>query len=107
MEYGLTNKEWAEIRQIFAQKPAIKRAILFGSRAKGNFREGSDVDIALVGELTFSDLLKVMVALDDLDLLLKFDIIDYNKLTEEALRAHIDRVGKIVYENRQTVLFDD
>ncbi|MCL1800588.1 MAG: nucleotidyltransferase domain-containing protein [Promicromonosporaceae bacterium] len=69
----------------------VTRAVVFGSRAKGNFRPNSDVDIAVfddVGKVT-----KLRDALDELPYPHKVDVVAYHKIENPALRDHIDRVG--------------
>ena len=77
----------------------MKEACLFGSRAKGNFRPGSDVDIALKGQsVNLDDVREIAYALNEEGFLpYQFDIIDYNRIDNEALREHNDRVGMALY----------
>ena len=68
--------------------------ILFGSRAKGNFREGSDIDIALKGEETTHDQRdEILRKYDALFIPWKLDLVVYRSIKEPNLREHIDRVG--------------
>lgn len=72
--------------------------ILYGSRAKGNFKPFSDVDITLIGEeLSRGDLNQVIRDVDDLLLPYQFDISLCHKLKNEALIEHIDRRGIVIY----------
>ncbi|GAB3505485.1 nucleotidyltransferase domain-containing protein [Spirosoma knui] len=97
MRYGLSDAHLLDIVNTIASTPRIQRAVLFGSRAKGNQRPGSDIDIALKGDrLALNDLLAVSVALDELGLPFKFDLILYDRISEPALQEHIDRVGKVM-----------
>lgn len=85
---------------MLAETPRIERAVLFGSRAKGTFKPGSDIDIALLGnDISFADLLSADNALDDLDFPYFFDLILYRHISEPALREHIDRVGVTIYSH--------
>ncbi|MET3127143.1 putative nucleotidyltransferase [Arcicella rosea] len=94
MQYGLTNKQLNEILDIITANPAVEEAILFGSRAKGNYRKGSDVDIALKGEnLTLTDVLHIDNQLDDTYLPYTFDIILYRHINDPDVIEHINRVG--------------
>ena len=57
MNDGLKERNRAKIRQVLTSHPGVERAVLFGSRATGTYRPGSDVDLALAGDgLTHSDL---------------------------------------------------
>lgn len=91
---GLNQNEIESIVSILKQNHKIERSILFGSRAKGTFTNGSDVDIAIVGQnLQLNDILNISIEIDELMLPYKFDIIIYNRISESALKEHIDRVG--------------
>lgn len=77
---------------------SIKRAIIYGSRAKGNYKAGSDIDLTLLGvDITLSELLNIYDELDDSFLPYTFDISIFNDLKEPDLKEHITRVGKIFY----------
>jgi len=69
--------------------------VVFGSRAKGNWRENSDIDIAVFGEGV--NVGSLVAQLDELPMPYKFDIVDYNSINSCALREHIDRVGIEIY----------
>lgn len=97
--YGLEEKEIQQINSLFARYPEVNKAILFGSRAKGNYNSGSDIDLALQGDnLTLSLLFEIENALDDLLLPYKMDITIYNKIENPDLIDHINRVGINFYE---------
>ncbi len=67
---GLPDRAIDSIRQVLAACPAVEQAVLYGSRAKGNYKRGSDIDLTLKGDaLTYRDLLRLM---DDLDELLPY-----------------------------------
>ncbi len=91
---GLNISEIESILSILKKYPKITDAILFGSRAKGNFSNGSDIDIALKGEdLVLNDLLDISTEFDELPLPYKFDLVLYHRIKEIALIEHIDRIG--------------
>jgi len=97
--YGLSEKTVARIRELLAQFPEIKRAVLFGSRAKGTYRKGSDVDLALEGEEVNWRLLgRIEMALDDLMLPYTFSLIELSDATNAEVLEHVRRIGKIFYE---------
>lgn len=92
---GIQEPFSTRIRTLFTQLPSGTGVILFGSRAKGNFREGSDIDIALKGGGVTEEHRKQLIdAYDKLFLPWKLDLILYDSIQESDLRAHIDRVGK-------------
>ena len=99
MQYGLPEKTLATLNSIFRNYPGIKQVLLYGSRAKGNYRNGSDIDLTIkTGEgFTFSDLLHIAGDFDDSDMPYLVDVSIYEMLTNADLKAHIDRVGKVLY----------
>lgn len=97
--FGLKEKDLIDIIDFFKQFTAIKEAIIFGSRAKGNYKHGSDVDIALKGDIDFKTLTRIGYVLNQESLMpYKFDILTYSNITNQDLKEHIDRVGVSIYE---------
>ena len=99
MKYGLSETAIGKICAVFARFPAIEKAVLYGSRAKGNYKTGSDIDLTLYGEALTSDSLPATAsALDDLHLPYTFDLSVFDELNHAKLREHIERVGVVFYE---------
>ena len=97
--YGLKEKHIEAVNSVFSKYPQIEKATLYGSRAKGNYRNGSDIDLTLKGEaLTLSILSKIETELDDLLLPYKIDISIHHKIENPDLLEHMDRVGIVFYE---------
>ena len=102
MRFGLEESVIAKIEAIFACFPAITRAVIYGSRAKGNFKPGSDIDLTLHGDHLTSDMLsKVNMELDELNLPYTFDLSLFDKIENDNLRDHIHRIGKVFYEKAE------
>lgn len=97
-ETGLPAEVIESIRQVFTRFAGVEQAVLYGSRAKGNYRPGSDIDLTLRGErLSHRDLLDIELALDDLLLPWKIDLSLFAQIDNPALVEHIERVGKVFY----------
>ena len=97
MRYGVEESVWDEIGDIFQNYPEADRLILFGSRAIGTYRPNSDIDLALLGpKISFRKFLDFKADLDDLGLLYRIDLIDFNRITNEELKSHIERVGVVI-----------
>ncbi|WP_455814903.1 nucleotidyltransferase family protein [Clostridium butyricum] len=96
--YGLLERDIRYIKKALEQCEEIEKAIIFGSRAMGNYKNGSDVDIAVLGELISNNtILKLNDYLNEIyPLPYFFDIINYNSITNENLKKHIDIEGKII-----------
>lgn len=92
--HGLSQKTIDGITGVLARFPAVDEALLFGSRAKGTHKTGSDIDLALVGSnLNWRMVGKIYNALDDLLQPYRFSLIIYDKYTDPEVAAHIRRVG--------------
>lgn len=99
-KYGLPESDLARVISVLEKTPNISEIILFGSRAKGNYTPGSDVDLALKGtSLGLNDILDVSVEIENLFLPYKFDLIIYSQINEKALLEHIERVGIVLYKH--------
>ena len=95
MNFGLKVGTINNINSVFTKFPEIEEVILYGSRAKGNYREGSDIDITLKGELLTDDIRsKVSLDIDNLNTPYLFDISVFHLLESDSLIEHINRVGK-------------
>jgi predicted nucleotidyltransferase len=99
MQYGLSDQTFSTLDSILRKYPSIREAVLYGSRAKGNYRNGSDIDMSLKTDdtFTFTDLLHIAGDFDDSDIPYFVDVSIYEKLSNPDLKAHIDRVGKVLY----------
>ena len=98
MNHGLPDRAIEGLRSVFAAFPDVESAILYGSRAKGNYRPGSDIDLTLRGErLTLQTLWAIEVQVDDLLLPYVVDLSVYGDLKHPELKEHIDRVGVEFY----------
>ena len=99
MNYGLKESTIEKINSVFSSYPQIRQVILYGSRAMGNYRNGSDIDLTIVGEaVTHSQQLRIENKLDDLLLPYKIDLSLMHEIENAALIDHIKRVGVVFYE---------
>jgi nucleotidyltransferase substrate binding protein (TIGR01987 family) len=97
--YGLPETILLKMQGVFARHPEIEKVIIYGSRAKGNYRPGSDIDITLYGQALSEALLsKVLVELDDLNTPYLMDVSLFSHLQSEELKKHIQENGRIFYE---------
>jgi len=99
IQFGLNQKDRDKINKVFAAYAAIDSVIVYGSRAKGNFKAGSDIDLSIIeNSITFPEFLEIENALDDLLLPYKIDLSLKRKITSTDLLSHIDRIGKLFYQ---------
>ena len=92
---GLRQNDIEIIVSVIKKHPEVTEAYLFGSRAKGNFRTGSDVDLALKGDkLTAEIVSSISYQLnEETTLPYKFDVLNYHSISNNDLKEHIDRIG--------------
>jgi predicted nucleotidyltransferase len=95
--FGLKEATIQKIRDVLARYPQVEQAILYGSRAKGNYKNGSDID------LTLRVLYRIMDELDDLLLPYTIDLSLFNGIGDPDVIAHIQRVGVAFYEKSEAV----
>jgi len=97
--FGLRPDDLATMTDILAQYPAVHTALIFGSRAKGNYKPGSDVDIALHGEeVTNRMAAAIAYRLNEETIMpYHFDVLNCHTLASPELVAHIERVGEVFY----------
>ena len=98
MEFGLSDNIIDILKNFFKKFPEVEEVKIYGSRAKGNYKKGSDIDFAIFGEIDYRLTSKIAAGLDQLPTPYKFDVTDYNSLKHLPLKEHIDRVGKTFYK---------
>lgn len=97
--FGLPTKIIDQVRQLLAEYPSIERAVIYGSRAKGTHKPGSDIDLTLIGHaITEAEVLALESRLDDLLLPYTFDVNRFDALQNQQLIDHIHRVGQDFYK---------
>jgi predicted nucleotidyltransferase len=97
--YGLKPKTIQAVNSIFEKFPDIEAAVIYGSRAKGNYRNGSDIDLTIKGEsLDLSLLFRIETELDDLLLPYNIDLSIFHKIDNQKLVEHIERIGLVFYK---------
>ena len=97
-DLGLHKTDIAAINSVFQNYSQIESVILYGSRAKNTFRDGSDIDLTIVGEkVTLNKLFEIEQDLDDLLLPWKIDLSLFHQIENEELIDHIKRIGIVFY----------
>ena len=98
-KFGLKQKDRNQISSIFERFQDVDTVIIYGSRAKGNFKPYSDIDITLLGKnLNLTSQQQIENELDDLLLPYKFDVSIMKEISNPELIDHINRVGKTFYK---------
>jgi predicted nucleotidyltransferase len=103
LRFGLKEPVIEKVCGVFARYPQVEKAVIYGSRAKGNYKNGSDIDLTLHGDgLTTDILYKIMTEIDDLLLPYTIDLSIFRDLSDPDFIDHIQRVGLIFYEKQKT-----
>jgi uncharacterized protein len=98
VQFGLPDDVLPRLLAVLSSNRKVKKITLYGSRAKGNSRDGSDIDLCLDGDaLSLKDLAELDASIDDLLLPWKVDIAVRQQIDNPDLIAHIERVGVMLY----------
>lgn len=99
MRFGLEENDILKLQKIFADYSQIESVKIYGSRAKGNYKNGSDIDLTFIGkELNLTIINTIETQIDDLLLPYLFDISIYHQISNSDLIDHIQRVGQFFYQ---------
>lgn len=96
MKFGLNEREYDEIKILYFLFPNIKEILIFGSRARGDYKKVSDIDLAIKGELTKLDMANIRNYFDEGKIPYKVDVVEYEKISNEAFKENIDSEGILV-----------
>ena len=105
MKYGLPDATIHKICATLRRYPQVEQAILYGSRAKGTYTNGSDIDLTLRGSagLTLHVLYEILNDLDELLLPYTIDLSVFDQIDDPDLIEHIQRVGVAFYDKHAAV----
>ena len=96
--FGLSSLTLSKLDSVFKEHASIEAVVIYGSRAKGSYKGGSDIDLTIKGTLlSFSELMQIEDEIDDLYLPYQVDLSQYKTLDNSDLLDHINRVGAIIY----------
>ena len=102
MRYGLDDRTVQKLQEVFAQYHEVDEVIIYGSRAKGNYTPGSDIDLVIKGHnLSLSLLHNISREIDDLLLPYTVDLSIYDHISHPNLLDHIARVGRVFYRRER------
>ncbi|GEN46403.1 nucleotidyltransferase family protein [Alkalibacillus haloalkaliphilus] len=95
MNFGLKDEDLDELNNLFGRYPEVEKVIIFGSRAMGNYKKGSDVDLAITGkEVTQETINQINYWLnEESSMPYFFDVIQYEQISNESLKQHIEENG--------------
>lgn len=97
MKYGIKQSVWGQLNDVFKRYKDVRAVYLYGSRARGDFKKTSDLDLAVCFTQTPNSLSRIKWDLGLLNILHKIDILDYDKIDQPHLKAEIDNCKKKIY----------
>ncbi|MAT55784.1 MAG: nucleotidyltransferase domain-containing protein [Bacteroidetes bacterium] len=102
-QFGLSDQNMKEITEVLERYPQVHKAVIYGSRATGTYRPGSDIDLTLFGDesLTRDVLLMIMSDIEDTWIPHFVDLSIFDHIQNEALKEKISRQGKVFYEKKK------
>jgi predicted nucleotidyltransferase len=105
LRFGLKDATIEKLCGVFANHPQVEKAVIYGSRAKGNYKNGSDIDLTLHGsaDLTTEVMSKILNEIDDLLLPYTIDLSIFRTLKAPDFIEHIERVGLKFYEKEKII----
>lgn len=96
--YGIRENLYNEMLNLF-KNDNICKVILFGSRSRGDYKSNSDIDLAIIFNNDDNDnYIKLFTKLEQLNTLYKFDVVDFEKITNSKLKEEILKDGICIYE---------
>ena len=105
MNHGLSNSIVDQIKSVFVNYPELEKVLIYGSRAKGNFKPGSDIDLTFIGDgLSQTMLNKIEDDIDNLMLPYTFDLSILKNVSNTDFKAHVERVGIVFYEREMNLI---
>ncbi len=96
--FGLYQESYEKMQRIFQSHPEVLEVKIYGSRAKGTQREGSDVDLAIMNNVGCNLLFNIKDELEEAPIPYLVDLLVYDELSSDSLKDPIDRVGKVFYK---------
>lgn len=96
MKFGLKDRYYEELKALYFLYPNIDEIIIFGSRARGDYKEKSDIDIAIKGNLTKLEIAMIRDYLEESRIPYMVDVVEYSKIVDKNFKEEIDKEGKIL-----------
>lgn len=96
-KFGLPQRTIDELLEYFRKNPEIEKVVIYGSRARGTYHNGSDIDFAIWTD-NHENVARILSELDELSTPYMFDVTDYKALKHEGMKNSIDKDGKLFYK---------
>jgi predicted nucleotidyltransferase len=104
INHGLSDTIIADLQKTFAKYPRIEKTLLFGSRAKGTFHNGSDIDLAVIApDMSDAEFTRLWAEIDSLPIIFKIDLVNANQLANNALKEKILHEGLVFSKGSDSI----
>lgn len=101
-KFGVSEKLFSDIINTLSFCKNITRAVIFGSRARGDYKYNSDIDICVYGDNLYEKEISILeLNLNELDTPLSFDVVNFTKLSNQELISNIMKQGVEIYVRRK------
>lgn len=95
--FGLKDYVIEDIKKVLSKYECLEKAAIFGSRAREDYKKTSDIDIAIYAkDITSTTVNMIRNDFDELDIIYKIDVIDYYRISKQALKENIDKEGIVI-----------
>ena len=98
--FGLPDKTINLINEIFSKYLDIEKVVIYGSRARGDYKNGSDIDLTIYGDISDRDKNHISSLIYDLPIPYTCDLSIFKNIKNDNLIEHVERVGKVFYEKQ-------
>lgn len=100
--FGLKDSIIIKIKKVLTKYDEIEKALVFGSRARGDYKKTSDIDIAIFSDnITSTRLNLLRNDFDELDIIYTVDVVDFQKLSKEELKNNIINDGIVIFQGNR------
>ncbi|MGB6150752.1 MAG: nucleotidyltransferase domain-containing protein [Pricia sp.] len=103
MKFGLKNSGIDRMNSVFDKYDGIENVIVYRLRAMNDYRNGSDIDLTIKGNLSKRNFYDILQELDDLNLPYMIDLSKIEEIKNSNLIDHINRQGKTFYERKKVL----
>ena len=97
MKYGLKEQLFNEIVETIKSLGFVKKLVIYGSRARGDYKYNSDIDLAIDVD-SYEELRKVYQVIDNVKMIYTFNLIDLNTISNEKFKANIEKDGIVLFD---------
>lgn len=105
--FGLKDSIIIEIKNVLSRYDEIEKALIFGSRARGDYKKTSDIDIAIFSDnITSTRLNLLRNDFDELDIIYTVDVVDFHRISKKELKNNIVNDAIVIFSGKCKVAIE-